>query len=222
MTKGRPFTDPTFSPGGRQFTDPTHQNYNKFRGWLTDLIDELEEEVEEKVEEVVDELEDEVEDVVDEVEEIVDDTVAPPQEDEEEVVDAVEDVIEEVEDLPTIDDITEETTEGFVARMMSLPEEELEVVEDSITGKLRIGTEGKDQLKGTNRDDILIGGAGADKFKPKKGMDTIFDFEAGVDSFKGRLKDVEVSIVDGGTLIDHKKGSILLDGLELTAADIFG
>jgi len=215
MTKGRPFTDPTFQPGGRPFNDTKHPNYEKFRGWLNDLMDEVEDDIaddmEDGIEDAEDHLQGEEEGVVDEAEEIIDQTE-----------DQADEIVDEPNEVPANDDAISDRGETPITKQITLAEEEIALLENMISGKLLTGTDTNDNIKGTNRDDIIIGGLGADKFKTKKGADTILDFEAGVDSLIVRLKDIEVSIVDGSTLIEHKKGSILLDGLELTAAEIFG
>jgi Ca2+-binding RTX toxin-like protein len=80
---------------------------------------------------------------------------------------------------------------------------------------------GDDVLDGGKGDDILTGGEGADTFKVSKGDDVITDFVFGLDTFKGRLKKAEVTVLDtGDSLIEHKRGSILLEGLELTANEL--
>lgn len=80
---------------------------------------------------------------------------------------------------------------------------------------------GDDVLDGGKGDDILTGGEGADTFKVSKGDDVITDFVLGLDTFKGRLKKAEVTVLDtGDSLIEHKRGSILLEGLELTANEL--
>ena len=99
--------------------------------------------------------------------------------------------------------------------------EDEEVVEDPLVPTIS-GTDDGEKIKGTNKDDILEGGLGPDKFKVKKGNDVILDFQVGVDSLKGKFRDVEFSMVGESTLMEHKKGSILFNELELTAMDIFG
>ena len=80
------------------------------------------------------------------------------------------------------------------------------------------GGRGDDYLDGGRGDDIMTGGKGADKFRVSKGDDTIKDFQLGVDSFEGLYKKYHVVILEtGDTVIEHKKGSILLEGLQLTA-----
>ena len=84
------------------------------------------------------------------------------------------------------------------------------------------GTDESERIKGTRGDDIIFGGLGADKFKVKKGNDIILDFEVGVDSLKGKFRDVELSMVGDSTLMEHERGSVLFDEVKLTAVDIFG
>ena len=124
---------------------------------------------------------------------------------------------EELVELTTISLILEDDITGTVT--------EEDGVEDTLKPTI-VGTDAGEKIKGTRGDDIIFGGLGADKFKVKKGDDIILDFQVGVDSIKGKFKDVELSFVDSGdvrgTLMEHKKGSVLFNELELAAVDIFG
>jgi len=195
MTKGRPFTDPNFNPPGRPFSDPAHPNYDWFNGGeKPEDADELEEEVEEPVDP-------EVEEPVEVEDPVIDDKGEPA---------TVEPPVEE--------ELAVATTFAL------LPEEDIIDAVDPLIPTIT-GTALRDKIIGTNGDDIIEGGLGADKFKVKKGDDIILDFKVGEDSLKGKFKDIELSSVVGdvgGTLMEHKRGSVLFEGLDLTAVDIFG
>jgi len=238
MTKGRPFTDPNFNPPGRPFSDPTHPNYDWFNGGeKPEDADELEEEVEEPVDSEVEEpveVEDPVIDDKGEPATIEDPGPTPPPE--EEVIDKGEPATVEspaseetlfsdsglsgllIEEPPVEEELAVATTFAL------LPEDDIIDAVDPLVPTIT-GTALRDKIIGTNGDDIIEGGLGADKFKVKKGDDIILDFKVGEDSLKGKFKDIELSSVVGdvgGTLMEHKRGSVLFEGLDLTAVDIFG
>ena len=109
---------------------------------------------------------------------------------------------------------TEETEELVELTTISL------ILEDDITGTVTEEDGVEDTLKPT-----IVGTDAGEKIKGTRGDDIILDFQVGVDSIKGKFKDVELSFVDSGdvrgTLMEHKKGSVLFNELELTAVDIF-
>ena len=214
MSKGRPFSDPEFKPNGRPFNDPDHRNYSKFNP---------EPEVEEpEVEEPV--ADEEVDDAP-----TLEDVVSDPSQDkglpatiDPNVLNTEPEVVED----PLLDKgeparvvLSEELAVATTFDL--LPDDDLIDGLDPLVFTIS-GTGEGEKIKGTNKDDIIFGGLGADKFKVKKGNDIILDFEVGVDSLKGKFRDVEFSMFGDSTLMEHKKGSVLFDGLELTAEDIFG
>ena len=193
MTKGRPFTDPNFNPPGRPFSDPIHPNYDWFNGG-----------------EVTEFEGDPAQDKG------LPATTEPP---------AGEEILLTDSGLNGLINETPVDAELAVANTFALlPEDEIIGAVDSLMPTIS-GTEDGEKIKGTNGDDIFEGGLGADKFKVKKGDDIILDFQVGEDSLQGKFKDIELSpaVGDvGGTLMEHKSGSVLFEGLDLTAVDIFG
>lgn len=98
------------------------------------------------------------------------------------------------------------------------------------------GGAGRDALYGGAGDDVLTGGKSADRFifefdtdddgeVDQLGSDRITDFELGVDKIileaDYSQAEVDVSQVSGGTLINHPQGQILLEGLQLSEAQVF-
>ena len=213
MTKGRPFSDTEFKPNGRPFNDPDHRNYSKFNP----DPEYKEPEVEEPV---VDEEEDAP---------TLEDLVQDPAEDKGNPATTDPNVLNnqpEVVEDPLLDkgeaatvEITDEV--AFATTFALLPEDDLIEVVDPLVPTIA-GTDEAEKIKGTNKDDIIFGGDGADKFMVKKGNDIILDFEVGVDSLKGKFKDIEFSMLGDSTLMEHKKGSVLFNEIQLTAVDIFG
>ena len=92
-------------------------------------------------------------------------------------------------------------------------------VSDPIIGdqKIRtlVGSDMNDRLIGKKGNEVFTGGLGEDKFRPGKGDDIITDFEIGTDRLLGKFKDAVLSKVDGGTLLEYKKGSVLFEGLDI-------
>jgi len=134
-------------------------------------------------------------------------------------------VVDEDDDASTVEDVVTDPAQDKGSPATPDPnvlnKEPDEEVEDPLVPTIS-GTDKGEKIKGTNKDDIIFGNLGPDKFKVKKGNDIILDFEVGVDSLKGKFRDVEFSMLGDSTLMEHKKGSVLFNGLELTAADIFG
>ena len=83
-----------------------------------------------------------------------------------------------------------------------------------------IAGKGNDNIYAGRGDDFLTGGSGNDRFKPGKGHDVITDLEQG-DAIVGKFSNrefIEVEDVFGkfrGTLITHKHGSVLIEGVNL-------
>lgn len=97
---------------------------------------------------------------------------------------------------------------------------------DNLTGgagKDRLdGGRGGDFLEGGAGDDILTGGKGGDVFifEGGTGRDRIADFRTAVDEIELRGNDlVSKTAVDGGVLIEHTGGTILLAGLSAAQID---
>ena len=83
-----------------------------------------------------------------------------------------------------------------------------------------IAGKGNDNIYGGKGDDLLTGGPGFDRFKPGKGHDVITDLERN-DALVGKFRNrefIEVEDAFGklrGTLITHKHGSVLIEGIDL-------
>lgn len=89
--------------------------------------------------------------------------------------------------------------------------------DDTFTG----GT-GDDVIDGGAGNDILIGNGGADAFvfDADSGDDVIVDFEAGVDTIDitawwATQRDIDLSVVDGDTILGFNGQSITLEGVDL-------
>ena len=90
---------------------------------------------------------------------------------------------------------------------------------DPIIGDQKIrslfGSDLNDRLIGKKGNEVFTSGEGRDKIKPGKGDDVITDFEIGVDRLLGKFKNAELRTMEGGTLLEYKKGSVLFEGLDI-------